>query len=311
MSTPIRLAWAIGGLVLLAAPAAPADSRNASAIQDPAGPPPGRLSGPPPQGRQSGPPPRGRGGPSPDEEAFNRDVRLGPRDTLDLTTLRGDIAITGIDGDLVRVSARKKVAEPNKDFARTVLQNIRVQVTERGGGVEVLTEVPEGRLPPTVVDYAIGVPYRTQVSVRSNSGGAIRVANVKGELRLEAFGGGDMTLSSVGRVRIAKAVVGSVTIEGAEGDDVNAETFGGRLQVRNIVARSMELRSISGAIAVADTLCDGTLTNEFPLKAGKAAPPSPAVRGTIQRGVFGSGSTILSVRSFTGNVSILRRTDGK
>jgi hypothetical protein len=335
MRISIRSASAVAGLLLLAAPAAP------------------QQAGPPPLPRAGGP------GAVWVEETFNGKAKLGARSTVDLTAARGEIAISGIDGDMVRVTAAKRVLDPNKEYARTVLQNLRVQITERGGGVEILTEVPEGRLPPILVNYAIGVPFASSVTIRS-FGGAIRVDNVKGELRAETFGGGDMTLSAVGRVRAAKSVAGNVVIEGAEGDDVNAETYGGRLQVRDVRARSVELRSISGAIIVTDSLCDrctintvsgsiefsgalkpegryslnsqsgdirlapagnpsfdleamtaGRLMSDFPLRPGRTPAPAPGAQGRILRGIVGSGSSILSLRSFTGNVSILRRVEGK
>jgi DUF4097 and DUF4098 domain-containing protein YvlB len=292
------------------------------------------------------------------DEAFNGRAAIGVRGTVDIATVRGDVTISGIDGNQVRVAAVKRVLEANKEYARTVLQNLRVRMTERGGGVDILTEVPEGRLPPIEVNYQIGVPYSASVTLR-NFGGKIRVENVKGELRVEAFGGGDMTLSGVGRVRLAKSV-GNLAIEGAEGDDVTAETSLGRLQVANVRARWVELRSISGAIAVSDTLCDrctlttasgaidfsgplkpdgryslntqtgdirltptgnvsfdleamtgGKLTSEFQLRSGRTPPPSPGAQRRILRGVVGAGSSIIWLRSFGGDVSILRKPDSK
>lgn len=345
MRTLSRTTSAVAGLLLLAAPAAPQQ-----AVPQPT---PARQGGATPPPRAGGAPPAPWIG-----EPYNGKAKLGAKGTFDLVTGRGDISITGIDGDVVRVSATKRVRESNKEYARTVLQNVRVQVTERGGGVEVLTEVPEGRLPPIEVNYAIGVPFGASVTIR-NFGGAIRVDNVKGELRAEAFGGGDMTLSSVGRVRMAKSFAGNVSIEGAEGDDVKAETYGGRLQVARVRARSVELSSIGGAIIVTDTLCDrciintvsgsidfsgplraegryslntqtgdirltptgevsfdleamtgGTLTSDFPLRPGRTPAPAPGAQRRILRGIAGTGSSILSLRSFAGNISI-RRVEGK
>ena len=362
MKTCIRTTSAVAGLVLLAGGAtAPTilDMSVLTAAQDsPGAPPPPRQ--PPPLAPRGALPPGARGGGQAwVEETFNGKAKLGARSTVDLVTLRGDITINGIDGDVVRVAATKRVLEPNKEYARTVLQNLRVRVTERGGGVEVLTEVPEGRLPPFVVNYVIGVPYASNVSFRSY-GGAIRVENVKGELRAEAYGGGDMVLSSVGRIRVAKSVAGNVSIAGAEGDDVTAETLTGRLQIREVRARSVELRSISGGVFASDLLCDrcaintvngnieltgplkpegryslntqsgdikltptgtvsfdleamtsGNLTNEFPLRRTSAPAPAPGAQRRFLRGVVGSGSSILSLASFTGNVSILRKADGR
>ena len=166
------------------------------------------------------------------------------------------------------------------------------------------------------------------------------------------------SLPSVGRVRTAKSAGGNVTITGAEGDEVNAETFLGQLVVRDVKARSVELRSIRGPITIVDTLCDrctanstngsiefsgplkpegrytlnsnegdirfipapgvgfdleamtsGTFNNDFPLRTGRKTAPAPGSQGRIFRGVFMDGSAILSLRSFTGNLSLIRKTD--
>ena len=354
MSTLFRTACAVGGLVLLASPAAPQHPGAAwqpvlLLAQGDGAPVRPQLPRPPGRG---GPP----SGPWTTEE-FRRAIPLGSRGSLELTALYGAITVTGIDGNVVRINAVRKVQEGNKDYARTVLQNVQVRVTERGGGIEILTEQPTVRI-PIVVDYTIEVPFATNVSLRS-FGGPIRVGDVKGELRIEASGGGDMNLSSVGRVRNAKSAAGNVTIAGAEGDEVNAETLLGRLVVRDVKARSVELRSIGGPITIVDTLCDrctatsingsiefsgplkaegrytlnsnagdirfipapgvgfdleamtsGMFNNDFQLRGPKLAP-APGSQGRIFRGVFADGSAILSLRSFTGNVSLIRKTDSR
>jgi hypothetical protein len=353
MTTLFRTACAVGGLVLFASPAAPQ--------QPGTGAPPVLLlaQGDGAPGRPPLPRPPGRGGPPSGPwttEEFRRSVPLGSRGSLELTALFGSITVTGTDGNVVRIHALRKVQESNKDFARTVLQNVQVRVTERGGGIEVLTEQPTVRV-PIAVDYTIEVPFATNVSLRS-FGGPISVGAVKGELRIEASGGGDMNLSSVGRVRHAKTAAGNLTITGAEGDEIIAETLLGRLTVRDVKARSLELSSIGGAITITDTLCDrctakslkgsiefsgplnpggrytfdsdagdirfipgpgvgfdleamtsGTFNNDFPLRAGRTPPPAPGSQGRIFRGVFQDGSAILSLRSFTGNISVIRKTD--
>jgi hypothetical protein len=358
MKMLLRPTAMVAGLMLLAAPTAPESApRDAGASPSPQEGQPGRPGLPP--GRQ-GPPGPPRTPPTAggwiDEKPFTRSVKLGTRGTLDVNALFGDVAITGIDGDMVRISATKRVRETNREYARMVLQNVRVQITERGGGVEVLTEIPEGKLPPLLVDYVIGVPLQASVSLRS-WGGEVRVANIKGELRAEKFAAGDMTLSSVGRIRLAKSVAANVIIEGAEGDDVEAETLVGRLQVRDVRARTVELNSVNGPIVATDVSCDrcalnsvsgaiefsgplkadgrytmysnsgdirlfptgpvgfdleaiagGNLVNELPfkLKTDRAAP-APGTRQRVVRAVSGNGSAILSVRTVTGNISILKK----
>ena len=195
------------------------------------------------------------------------------------------------------------------------------------------------------------LPATADITLRTLRG-VIRVDNVKGELRAESFGG-DMTLSSVGTVKNAKAFQGNLTISGAEGDELNGSILEGTLQVRNVNARTMELRSVGGHILLADVQCDrctvnsvggniefagvlrrdarynlnsnsgdirlvtpgnigfnleamtgGNIRSEFALRPASGLPPAS---GRILRGSYGDGSAILSLRSFTGAVSVVRK----
>jgi hypothetical protein len=81
------------------------------------------------------------------------------------------------------------------------------------------------------------------------------------------------------------------------------------------------LNSPTGDIRIAPTgtvsfdleaMTRGTVTSDFPIKPAQAGPPpSPGARYTILRGIVGKGSTVLSLRSFTGNISIVRRPEAR
>ena len=186
-------------------------------------------------------------------ESFSRTVKLGSKNGFELATGLGQVTITGTSGDDVRIEAVKRVRHQNADAGRALLQRVAVRISERGGLVEALTEITRAGQ-PVFVDYTISLPSRAAVGVKT-FGGDIRVTNVKGELRIEAAGG-NITLSSVGAIRKAKTLVGTVTITDAEGDDINAETTSGTLQVRNVRAESIELGAVTGNIIVSDVRCD-------------------------------------------------------
>ena len=194
-------------------------------------------------------------GPRPPEvaESFSRTVRLGNRDGFELATGFGQITITGVNGDDVKVDAVKRVYHSNRDAGRALLQSVQILITDRGGIVEALTDFT-GRGAPVFVDYTVSLPRRASVSLKT-LGGDIRVSNVSGELRVEAASG-NVTLESVGSIRRAKTFAGSVTITEANGNEVNAETTAGALQVRNVRARTMELSTISGNLTVSDGRCE-------------------------------------------------------
>jgi hypothetical protein len=330
---------------------APAAGQNASAG---AGEPPvARLAqADAPRGARPGSQRAGRPPAAPEvTERFSRTVRLGAKEGFELATGVGQVVVTGTSGDDVRIDAVKRVRNANSDAGRALLQSVNIRITERGGLIEALTEF-SGRREPVFVDYAVSLPTRASVSIKT-IGGVIRVTNVKGELRAEAASG-DIVLSSVGSIRRAKTLAGNVTISDTEGDEVIAETTVGTLQLRNVNARTVELGTVSGNMVVTDAQCErctlktlsgniefvgpltrggryelqsnsgnirlvptgapnfdleartfgGQLLTEFELKPDTT---SPARQGTL-RGSYGEeAGAILSLASFSGNVSIVRK----
>jgi hypothetical protein len=219
MTTLSRFVVVFGGLVLLATPAF---SQDAPRRPDPA---PGAPGGPPPPpfggrgrfggfGRSGMPIPRREPLPGFQDSQFQKTVDLGARGTLDVSNTVGEVRIIGTPGNSVRITAIKRVQASDPDAARAYLSNVIIRVTERGGGIEVFTEVPSTKMPPTLVDYDIAVPMNGSVSVRNQ--GNVFVTNLKGELRADAFVG-SMVLTSVSRVRRAKTYSGDMWITGAEG----------------------------------------------------------------------------------------------
>jgi hypothetical protein len=258
MNIPVRSALALWGIMLLASPAAPQTS----------GSQPGASAWRLQQGERGRP---ARGAPVPQQrprpESFGawqedtygpEEFPLAPGRTFQLVTVSGNVSITGANRNTVRVRAVKKVRHANRDAANALLQNIEVRVTPRGGGIEVLTVQPAANA-PIEVDYDIEVPSRAGVYLRSH-GGSVRIHNVKGDLEAEVAGRfpGDLTLTSVGRVRSAKATLGSITIDGSDGSEVKAEAMlNGDVLVRDVRrAEVIELRANTGAATLINSLCD-------------------------------------------------------
>jgi hypothetical protein len=203
------------------------------------------------------------------QETVTRSVELGPRGIFVLKNTVGQVRITGTEGNTVRFTAIKRVREQNKDAGRALLQNIGIRLTERGGGVEVFTENARGNITPTLVDYEITLPRSAKVTVTNT--GTVRIQNVRGELRADAFAG-NIWLVNVGRVRQAKTYSttfnnipgGNILIENAEGEEVNAETtLNAAIQLHNVRARNVELRVINGNILASNVECEGCEFNSF------------------------------------------------
>jgi hypothetical protein len=193
------------------------------------------------------------------QDSVQRSVELGSSGIFILKNTAGEVRVTGTDGNTVRLTAYRRVREQNKDTGRAMLQDIVIRVTERGGGVEVFTENSNPRGTLTLIDYEIALPSAAKITIQNT--GTVRIQNVKGEVRAEAFAG-NIALFNVGRVRQAKAYGsmgpgGNIVITNAEGEEVAAETtFNGAMQLRNVRARNIELRAINGNISATNVDCE-------------------------------------------------------
>ena len=255
--TSARLLFLACGILVVGAPGSAQDAPRRP-IDPPAATFPRGLG----MGRGSVEPLRGPG-PIPGwvQDTFTKSIELGPRAIFVLKNRNGQVRVTGTDGNTVRVAAIRRVREQNKDTGRALLQNIGIRVTERGGGVEVFTEDAPGNTTPTLVDYDITVPTAAQVTITNT--GTVRIQNVKGELRTEAFAG-NISLANVGRVRQAKTYGGHIMIENAEGEEVSAETtLNGAILLRNVRGRNVELNALNGNITATNVDCEGCEFNSF------------------------------------------------
>ena len=193
-------------------------------------------------------------------EAFSRTVRLGRDGTLSLENVSGDIEVNGSGGSDVRIDATKRARHADPAEARAILQDLVINVSERGGDVDVRTEYKRysgrrnNRYGYASVDYTVAVPREASVTLRSVSG-SVKVTNVNGELRAESVSGGIVT--SAGRkIRVLKSISGDVEIADSQSDDLTAGTVSGSVILRNVKARIVELQSVSGDLRLTDVDAD-------------------------------------------------------
>jgi DUF4097 and DUF4098 domain-containing protein YvlB len=299
-------------------------------------------------------------------EPFASVVRIGRDGAFSLVNTSGKVTITGGGGDDVRIDATKRVWRAAEAEARAALPEIEIHVTERAGAVDVRTVFPRPGVLNAEVEYTITLPARTSVSIRAGSGD-VRVTNVRGELRAEAVAG-SITASSVGQVRMLRTVSGAIQLDTAESTDLMASTLGGLLTVRQLTARSADLRSMNGNVSIVDsntdqvtmqsfsgrveytgplartgryslqsqsgdvrvapsgtddfeveaTAVNGSVRSEFPLTLldERRASPRPSGRGLrgrmsrgarVMRGLSGDGGALVTLRSFSGDITIARR----
>jgi hypothetical protein len=193
---------------------------------------------------------RGQRGGQEATETFSRTLRLAENGTFDLQNVAGDIVVNGGGGRDVRIEAVRRVRAASPADARSLLEQLQVRVTERGGTIEVRTTYPRRRGASAAVDYTVALPDEAHVTLHTVSGN-VRVSNVRGELRAESVSG-DITAASVRRVRNLRTVSGTLQVTGAEGSEIEGATVSGDVIVRDLTVRTIDLKSVSGNMRFTD-----------------------------------------------------------
>ncbi len=233
------------------------------------------------------------------------DVKLPMYASVELLeSARGDVEVTGIDGDVainsgsgdVKVTkvGALKVSRRSGDI---VIRDVKGDFTSRTLNGDVNAENIGG-----LVDVAA---TNGDITVR-NANSDVRATTATGEVEVHC---------AKGRAEIRSAS-GSIMLVGI-GGDTDAVTTSGEVTFRGILRENgrYNLKSISGEVEMyiqdsppgftATMLTySGELETAFPLKVN-----SPLDGGPINRritGVFGDGGTRLSLDSFSGSVRIVK-----
>ena len=179
-------------------------------------------------------------------ETFTRTLRLGRSGTFDLQNVAGNIVVKGGGGDDVRIDAVKRVRHRLDAEARAALPDVRIDVVDRDGNVEVRTVQSRRKGAVSFVDYTVAVPSGATVVLQTVSGD-LHVSNVAGELRAQSVGG-NVTAAGVRRVRELRSASGTLDISDAESDELTAHTLSGDVLVRNLKGRVLDVQTVSGDV---------------------------------------------------------------
>jgi DUF4097 and DUF4098 domain-containing protein YvlB len=109
---------------------------------------------------------------------------------------------------------------------------------------------PRRRDVVAAVDYTVTLPSGANVVVGTGSG-HVQIRNVSGELRATTLSG-NVTASSVRRVRHISTVSGNVDVSDGEADELSANTVDGDVIVRNLKGRVLDLRTVTGDVRLVD-----------------------------------------------------------
>jgi DUF4097 and DUF4098 domain-containing protein YvlB len=249
-------------------------------------------------------------------ERYTKTVRLGANGELDVSNIAGDITVTRGGGSDATIEVVKTARGRSIDDAKSLLQIVQVDITERGGRAEVRTRYPSGdearinnrRNIDVSVAYNITAPAGTRLTVKSISGG-IKVSDIKGEVQAESVSG-DVRIGGAGRVGTAKSVSGNVEVSDTEIDGtLEAGSVSGDVILRRLTARRIDTSSISGEVKIDDVKCErvdassisGTVSFGGPLaRNGRYSLKSHS--GEVHVAVAGGSGFEVEASSFSGEV---------
>jgi DUF4097 and DUF4098 domain-containing protein YvlB len=245
-------------------------------------------------------------------DKVSQTFKVGDNAALDLSHLSGDIRVTGVGGNEIKIDATKRARHRDPEQAKRLLQALRVDINNFNGRVEVRTIYPRrgtfGNNISASVDYVISVPVGATVAVKSISGD-ISVTNVKGEVRAETVSG-DVDISATPNVSVAKTISGDVTAR-----DIGTQTtlvlstVSGTVLGTGLRVRALEAGSVSGDVRLIGSEIDrleaksvsGNIEFDAPLsKAGRYEFTSHS--GNVRIVLSGNTGFELDADTFSGSV---------
>ncbi|HEX2121350.1 MAG TPA: DUF4097 family beta strand repeat-containing protein [Thermoanaerobaculia bacterium] len=237
-------------------------------------------------------------------ETIDRTLAVRPGATVALSNVNGRITISSWDQPRVRILAKKEV-DGDRDEARSVMKELKVEIQQRDGGVVVTTHYPRRNDHGSIFDWLLGnhvdaevryeltVPRTMNVDVR-NTNGSIYLAGVAGRHELGTTNGKIEVERCSGSVN-ASTTNGGIRAEltrVAKGQAMRLETTNGRIEV--------EVPSDLAADVDAGTT-NGSIKTDLPITTTRFSRNS--LRGTIN-----GGGTQLRLRTTNGGIEIRTST---
>ena len=203
------------------------------------------------------------------------------------------------------------------EYTVTAPENTRIKASSLSGDIQV-NDI-KGELNLVTLSGDVTVTNAARVIAAKSTSGDVELVNVRSEIGLEAASvSGTVTLrnSSAPRVNL-DSVSGDVVVTNVESSRVSAETMSGDVTFTSPLARNgrYELSSHSGSIRVVPTgntgfevdadSFSGNIRSEITLKDRReGGADTGGGRTRSLRGVFGDGSAVLDISTFSGTVII-------
>jgi len=186
-------------------------------------------------------------------ERTTKTVKVGSDGSLDLGNMAGDITVTRGGGSDATIEIVKTARGRDTAEAKSQLDLVTVDVTERAGRAEVRARYANqmhGNINVSVA-YNVTAPSGTRVSANSMSG-SIKITDIKGDISANTMSG-DVRISGATRINAAKSMSGTIEIADLKSDGgVDASSMSGDVRFRHVTAHRVNGGSVSGDIRLED-----------------------------------------------------------
>lgn len=258
-----------------------------------------------------------RGGQAEASETFVREVRLERGGTFDLQSGAGNVSISGGGGRDARIEVFKRVRAFSDGRAQIMLPQLKVEIAERGGNVEVRSMGPRGA-GQARVDYVVTLPADINVILRSTTGN-LRVQNMSGdELSANTLSGDVTVRDSRSRMLELHTVQGNMRLQDIAAQRALLESTIGNLEFVGQLLRAgrYQFQTHRGDIHITPSgspgfdleamTFSGDLRSDFVLRLPQPAPVPGRRLQKILRGKVGDAGAMLTASTFSGNIVIVR-----
>ena len=220
---------------------------------------------------------------------FQKSYNLPPGGRIAVSSMSGNVTVTGHDGNEVVVIGTKT----GEDRDRVVIED-----RSTAGAVEVGVRYPNKGRNDASVDFEVRVPRATAFvfdKITSMSGN-VEIRDVSGQIDATSMSGNVIVGNVAGTVE-ATAMSGNVEVEidRLEGaGNLSFTSMSGNVEVRlpSDLDADVEMKTASGSVST-----------DFPIEV-KAQKHGP---GMSAAGRVGAGSRSLRIRSMSGNASLTRQ----
>ena len=178
---------------------------------------------------------------------FHDEIMAKDIEKVALETIDGSIEVSGWDGDQVIIDAEIKVVGKDLDVCRELLENVKIEVEEKGKFLDIEPEFRSKRKYSVSVSFEVQLPSRMAVDVETVNG-SVKVTGVHGGAEIESINGHIGCRSIKGNIEAA-TVNGGIDLEDILGNVEAATVNGGiSLECGSESPDVIELGTVNGGI---------------------------------------------------------------